>query len=229
MGFRFRKSFKLGKNTRFNVNKKSVGFSFGTKGFRKSFNTSGRRTTTFSIPGTGLSYVSTKSSKNKKRNHSASHSMSNRTTILSFLTAPVLIIMIVFTLFIGCSDDSSKKEKNPVSSSTSITTTSTSQTTTTLTETTTTVQTTTQQSSPTQATSESLQATTSETTQTTVTTTTETQINSHFVLNSGTMKAHCPGCSSISKIKAGNKKEYSGTVDELKKMGYSPCGKCQPW
>ena len=113
MGFRFRKSFKLGKNTRFNVNKKSVGFSFGTKGFRKSINTSGRKTTTFSIPGTGLSYVSTKSSKNNKRNHSASHSMSNRTSILSFLTAPVLIMMIVFALFIGCSDDSSKKEKKP--------------------------------------------------------------------------------------------------------------------
>ena len=229
MGFRFRKSFRLGKHSRFNVNKKSVGFSFGTKGFRKSINTSGRKTTTFSLPGTGLSYVSTKSSKNNTSKHTSTHSKCNSTSILSLLTAPVLIVIIVFALFIGCSDGSSKKEKSPVSSSTSTTTTTTSQTTTSLTETTTTVQTTTQQSSSTQATSESLQAAIPETTQTTVTTTKETQIKSHFVLNSGTMKAHCPGCSSISKIKAGNKEEYSGTVDELKKMGYSPCGKCHPW
>ena len=32
MGFRFRKSFKIAKGVRFNVGKKSTGFSFGGKG-----------------------------------------------------------------------------------------------------------------------------------------------------------------------------------------------------
>jgi tetratricopeptide (TPR) repeat protein len=57
---RFRTSINLGGGVRLNVNKRSLGLSVGTKGLRHSVNTSGRRTTTVSIPGTGLSHVSTK-------------------------------------------------------------------------------------------------------------------------------------------------------------------------
>jgi hypothetical protein len=60
MGVRFRKSINLGGGVRLNVNKRSLGLSVGTKGLRHSVNTSGRRTTTVSIPGTGLSHVTTK-------------------------------------------------------------------------------------------------------------------------------------------------------------------------
>lgn len=71
MGLRFRKSFKVAPGVRVNVGKKSVGVSVGGKGFRKSVNTSGRVTTSIGIPGTGLSYVDTKSM-NSKKNKSSS-------------------------------------------------------------------------------------------------------------------------------------------------------------
>ena len=62
MGFRFRKSISLGGGTRLNIGTKSASVSFGTKGVRKTISTSGRETTTFSIPGTGVSYVDSKKS-----------------------------------------------------------------------------------------------------------------------------------------------------------------------
>jgi hypothetical protein len=70
VGFRFRKSFKIAPGVRFNVGKKGVGVSVGGKGFRTSVNTSGRKTTTVGIPGTGLSYTTTSSSKKKRASHS---------------------------------------------------------------------------------------------------------------------------------------------------------------
>ena len=59
MGFRFRKSFKIAPGVRGNVGKKSVGISAGVKGARVSVNSSGRKTTTVGLPGTGLSYSKT--------------------------------------------------------------------------------------------------------------------------------------------------------------------------
>ena len=66
MGVRFRKSIKLGKGVKLNLNKKSFGVSVGGKGAHLSINSKGRKTATFGIPGTGLSY--TASSKSISRN-----------------------------------------------------------------------------------------------------------------------------------------------------------------
>lgn len=74
MGFRFRKSFKIAPGVKVNVGKKSVGVSVGTKGFRKSINSSGRRTTTVGIPGTGISYTTSSSSKSSNRKKKTTHS-----------------------------------------------------------------------------------------------------------------------------------------------------------
>lgn len=64
MGFRFRKSFKIAPGVRVNFGKKSTSVSVGGKGFRKTYSSSGRTTTSIGIPGTGLSYsTSTGSSK----------------------------------------------------------------------------------------------------------------------------------------------------------------------
>ncbi|MCQ6276231.1 DUF4236 domain-containing protein [Bacillus sp. V3B] len=63
MGLRFRKSFKIAPGVRLNVGKKSAGLSFGVNGLRHSINSSGRRMSSVGIPGTGLSYVTTKSGK----------------------------------------------------------------------------------------------------------------------------------------------------------------------
>ena len=60
MGFNFRKSFSLGNGVRVTVGKKSASVSVGRKGVRGSISTTGRATGTVSIPGTGLSYSTSK-------------------------------------------------------------------------------------------------------------------------------------------------------------------------
>ena len=60
MGMRFRKSKKIAPGVRVNLNAKSASISIGPKGFKKAFSTSGRTTTTVGIPGTGLSYSTSK-------------------------------------------------------------------------------------------------------------------------------------------------------------------------
>lgn len=67
MGLRFRKTIKLGKGINLNIGTKGVSVSAGVKGARFSMHSSGRKTATFSLPGTGLSYVKTFSSKSKKK------------------------------------------------------------------------------------------------------------------------------------------------------------------
>lgn len=64
MGFRFRKSVKIGP-ARINLSKSGIGYSVGTKGFRATKKAGGGTRTTTSIPGTGISYV--KDSSTKKR------------------------------------------------------------------------------------------------------------------------------------------------------------------
>jgi hypothetical protein len=66
MGLRFRKSFKIAPGVRMSVGKKGVGMSFGGKGLRYSIHSSGRSTTTFGIPGTGLSYSTSSRSRSYK-------------------------------------------------------------------------------------------------------------------------------------------------------------------
>lgn len=55
MGFRFRRTIKIGGGIRLNVSKSGVSTSIGRKGFTKNFSKKGTRTTV-SIPGSGLSY-----------------------------------------------------------------------------------------------------------------------------------------------------------------------------
>lgn len=65
MGFRFRKSVKIAPGVRATISKKSASISVGTKGARHTISTTGRKTTTVGIPGTGISHVSTSSAKHK--------------------------------------------------------------------------------------------------------------------------------------------------------------------
>jgi hypothetical protein len=55
MGFQYRKSAIIGP-FRLNVSKSGVGWSVGGKVFRTGVTSRGRRYSTLSIPGTGLSY-----------------------------------------------------------------------------------------------------------------------------------------------------------------------------
>ena len=58
MGLSFRKSVKVGP-FRLNFSTRGVGYSVGGAGFRTGVSPSGRSYTTFSAPGTGLSYRTT--------------------------------------------------------------------------------------------------------------------------------------------------------------------------
>lgn len=67
MGFRFRKSFNLGKGLKINLSKHGIGYSVGTKGVRVTKTAKGTTRKILTLPGTGLSYVTeSKSDKDKK-------------------------------------------------------------------------------------------------------------------------------------------------------------------
>lgn len=67
MGLRFRKSKNYGP-FRINFSKSGVGFSVGGKGFRYTKMANGRTRKTYSLPGTGISYVEESSKKEKVQN-----------------------------------------------------------------------------------------------------------------------------------------------------------------
>lgn len=70
MGLRFRKSISIIPGVKLNFGTTGMSVSTGVPGFRKTFHTSGRVTTSVGIPGTGLYYVDTKNSRtqNNRRN-----------------------------------------------------------------------------------------------------------------------------------------------------------------
>lgn len=59
MGFMFRKSANFGP-FRLNLSKSGVGWSVGGRGFRTGNSATGRKYSTFGIPGTGIGYRSSK-------------------------------------------------------------------------------------------------------------------------------------------------------------------------
>ena len=49
-----------------------------------------------------------------------------------------------------------------------------------------------------------------------------------YVLNKNTHKFHYPSCSSADDIKPKNRKEFTGTREEVIAQGYDPCKRCNP-
>lgn len=49
-----------------------------------------------------------------------------------------------------------------------------------------------------------------------------------YILNENTHKFHLPDCSGAKEIKDKNKREYTGTRDQLIQEGYDSCGICKP-
>lgn len=84
MGFRFRKSFKIGP-ARMTFSKSGISHSIGGKGFRVTRTAKGKTKTTISIPGSGLSYTSESGGSKKKssRNRSTSTSYSAKGSSIS--------------------------------------------------------------------------------------------------------------------------------------------------
>ena len=57
MGWRLRKSINLGLGFRINLSKSGIGYSWGFPGYRTTKLANGGTRQTYSIPGTGISYV----------------------------------------------------------------------------------------------------------------------------------------------------------------------------
>ena len=49
-----------------------------------------------------------------------------------------------------------------------------------------------------------------------------------YVLNTSSKKFHYPSCKSVKDMKDSNRKDFTGTRDEVIAMGYDPCGNCHP-
>lgn len=64
MGWRFRRSIKIFPGVKINIGKESASISIGTRGFHRTYSSTGRVTTSFGIPGTGLSYTTSTNSRN---------------------------------------------------------------------------------------------------------------------------------------------------------------------
>ena len=73
MGFRYRKSINLGGGFRINLSKSGVGYSWGVKGFRVTKTASGRTRKTYSIPGTGISWVDESGNGHRRTNQGQSN------------------------------------------------------------------------------------------------------------------------------------------------------------
>lgn len=106
MGLRFRKSFKVAPGVKLNIGKKSAGVSVGGKGFRTSVSSSGRKTTSVGVPGTGLSYVSSSggnsSSKSKSSKGSANNMKSSKKGGCWLILVPIIIILVIISGISSC-------------------------------------------------------------------------------------------------------------------------------
>ena len=68
MGFRFKKSKQIAPGVRVNLNKKSASVTFGSKGVHHTISSSGKKTTSAGIPGSGLYYTSSSGGGGGSRN-----------------------------------------------------------------------------------------------------------------------------------------------------------------
>jgi len=102
MGLNFRKSINLGKGFKLNIGKGSIGISGGVKGARVSMNSKGRKTATFSLPGTGLSYsinlnnlFKGKTSKKKSSDDKDNDNEEGTTININLVLVLIIIVLLV--------------------------------------------------------------------------------------------------------------------------------------
>ena len=82
MGWRIRKSINLGLGFRINLSKSGIGYSWGFPGYRTTKLANGGTRQTYSIPGTGISYVDQQGkNKNNQNYDSQTNLITGETTI----------------------------------------------------------------------------------------------------------------------------------------------------
>ncbi len=80
MGLRVRKSINLGGGFRINLSKSGIGYSWGTKGYRVTKTARGTTRRTYSIPGTGISWVDESDGKRGRSNNQRNKNNSRQRT-----------------------------------------------------------------------------------------------------------------------------------------------------
>ena len=199
MGFRFRKSKKIGP-FRVTLSKSGLGASVGVKGFRVTKTAGGRVRTTASIPGTGVSYVKesgVKPSRSAPARKVDGQSAPRRPQPKGSAFAAFCVFALLFAVgFVFYAADKLTAPAPPVKS-VSISYASTPSPVPTL--------------------------------EPTPTPTPEpTPKISIYVANKNTGKFHESSCSSVLDIKDQNKAVYQTTRDDMISMGFEPCARCKP-
>lgn len=90
MGFRFRKSMKIAPGVRLNFNKGSTSVTFGGRGAKYTVSSSGKKTASVGLPGTGVSYSTTVGDKDM----SAARKKS-KNKLAGALTVPLLVVGLI--------------------------------------------------------------------------------------------------------------------------------------
>lgn len=101
MGFRFRKSVKIAPGVRMNFGKKSTSISVGGKYHHTTISSTGRRTKTTSIPGTGISYVSTSSGSRSRSSHRGGSHRKQASPLMLKVCGVIMLIIGVLSLLLA--------------------------------------------------------------------------------------------------------------------------------
>ena len=105
MGWRYRKSINLG-GFRINFSKSGIGYSYGCKGYRKTKMANGRTRITYSIPNTGISYVTEQTNQKSLNQNKSNNKIIN---IVSFIFTTIVCIFIYVFLNILFDDNTNSK------------------------------------------------------------------------------------------------------------------------
>ena len=229
MGFRFRKSIKLG-GLRVNLSKSGIGYSVGGKGYRYTKKAGGGTRTTLSIPGTGISHVSESSGPKAGTPHRAASTdtkegmnvkKSKKNGKLGPILAVLLCILALVSCFGGSDEEATAAPTEPSKTLMQSEPTAPTEATELPTEAQTDAPTAPPTEPPTEAPTEPLTEAPKDPPET------EPE-GITYVLNTNTHKFHYQSCSSVDDMKESNKSTYTGTRDEVIDMGYEPCGRCDP-
>lgn len=114
MGMRFRKSIKFGKHFSVNLSPKGVGYSYGVKGARHSVSADGKHRTSYSVPGTGLTYTTSSGrSSGSTRTPSPNRSAPKNTRNSPGCLILSLLFLAVCAIAFGCSDADTEITEQP--------------------------------------------------------------------------------------------------------------------
>lgn len=111
--FRFRRSIKIAPGLKLNLNKNSTSLTFGGKGAHYTINSKGTKTTSFGIPGTGLSYVDVKTPKKDTKEKTGVCCQSNYQPIDSSENSYYYQQVPQENNSQGCHNDNASNEKPP--------------------------------------------------------------------------------------------------------------------